>query len=348
MNIIVDGSLPGIDAAFPWPFKVTRYYSEDELVHLLHQQDILLCRSTLKVNSALLKNTHLKYVATASSGTDHINRQDLCLQHIQLIDAKGCNATSVADYVISCIAYLDPKNLMAGKKAGIIGMGRVGTKVSTRLIAAGFDLLAYDPLKANRENEFQSCDLEDLYQCDVLCVHAELHATTPHPSVNLIDDAFLSRLKPGCIIINAARGGIINEEALLSTPQELIYCTDVYLNEPAIDTRIVDKTTLCTPHIAGHSLEAKYAAVALVSEQLHRLEGLPVPQYATPELTKSFDVQIEGPWQEQILSLYNPLDETLQLKLALDKKDEFLKLRQNHNTRHDFSVYLNSLSQFLN
>lgn len=339
MNILADASLPGLDVAFPAPFHLSLYHSAEEISSLLSGQDILLCRSTLKVNSALLKGHNLKFVATASSGTDHLDESYLKSQGIQIIDAKGCNATSVGDYVLATLAYLDQQQLIKGKTAGIIGLGRVGTEVYKRLAALNLQIHVYDPPKAERDNTFKSCALSDLFQSDLLCVHAELHQTLPHPSFNLLHREILTQLKPECIIINAARGGIINEDDLLQTKQPLIYCTDVYVNEPEIDARIVEKATLCTPHIAGHSLEAKYSAVALVSKQLHQIEKLPVPQFAKPYPPKKASIEPNKPWQETILSLYNPIDDTLNLKNAPDKTHGFLSLRKEHQTRHDFTTY---------
>lgn len=335
MNILVDASLPGLDSAFARGFNVSLYHHAEEVPALLANQDLLLCRSTLKVTADLLKNHPLKYVATASSGTDHIDSNYLNKQGIGLIDAKGCNAISVADYVLASLAYLDTYHASLGNKIGIIGMGHVGMEVSMRLEALDFHIVGYDPLKTG----YRSAQLQDLYACDIVCIHAELHENLPHPSINLINPAFLAQLKPGCVLINAARGGIVNEEALLQNQKPLIYCTDVYLNEPDVDLRIIDKATLCTPHIAGHSLEAKYAAVALVSEQIHKIAGLPVPPFATPVLTMPIALKASDTWQEQILSIYNPNNETQVLKQAQDKKSAFLELRKNHQNRHDFAVY---------
>lgn len=280
MNILADASLLGLEQAFPLPFYLTKYGNPEEISDLLPGQDILLCRANLKVNESLLKNHCLRYVATASSGTDHLDHHWLKSQNIQIIDAKGANARAVADYVVSCVAYLTQARLYEGNKVGIIGLGHVGSQVAYRLQTVGFDILKFDPLKAKQDaNHFRSCSLEELYQADLLCVHAELHNQPPYPSMNLINKNFLNRLKPGCVIINAARGGIVNEEDLLQSPKSLIYCTDVYLNEPNIDTRIIDKATLCTPHIAGHSIEAKYTAVAMVSTMLHQLTGLSLPKF---------------------------------------------------------------------
>jgi len=340
MNILADATLPGLDEAFPAPFNLSRYTNPAKIASLLPKQDVLFCRSTLKVDSTLLKNHHLHYVATASSGTDHLDSFWLASQNIQIIDAKGCNAQAVADYVVACLAYLSQQHLIYGTKAGIIGMGLVGARVNARLQAAGFQTVTYDPLKAG----FQSCELEQLYQTDILCIHAELHDSHPFPSTNLINHQFLAHLKPGCILINAARGGIVNEEDMLNTPNEISYCTDVYLNEPAIDKRIINKATLCTPHIAGHSLEAKYAAVSMVSKTLHQIIGLPQPQFAKPERPQTLTLQQDKSWQELILTLYNPHAETVQLKQALDKESAFLNLRRNHQQRHDFSVFSDSIA----
>lgn len=342
MNILADASLPGLSQAFPEPFQLTLYDHLNDVAQLIPGQDILLCRATLKVDSSQLKNHSLRYVATATSGTDHLDYPWLTSQNIQIIDAKGCNARAVADYVVSVLAYLEQHHLIQGDKAGIIGLGNVGNQVAARLQAAGFELLSYDPLKELHEPQhFQSCQFADLTQVDLLCIHAELHDRQPHPSLNLINQQFLERLKPGCVIINAARGGIVNEDALLNNQRALSYCTDVYLNEPAVDKRIITRATLCTPHIAGHSLEAKYVAVAMVSERLHQMMGLSVPQYAIPEAKHIFTLTKEKSWEENVLSIYNPLDETILLKEAPDKDAAFLTLRKNHLKRHDFRLYAN-------
>lgn len=340
MNILADATLQGLDQAFPKPFYLTRYYHPDEIAHLLAGQDVLLCRSTLKVNRTLLEHHSLRYVATASSGTDHLDHSWLKSQQIQIIDAKGSNARAVADYVVACLAYLEQQHFIQGHKAAVIGLGKVGTQVATRLQAADFQVLTYDPLKELREPKtFQSCSLEDIYQADLICIHAELHDNPPFPSHNLINENFLSRLKPGCIIINAARGGIVDEHALLNEQNELIYCTDVYLNEPTINKHIIDKATLCTPHIAGHSIEAKYAAIAMVSASLHQKENLPLPEFITPKINQTVRLEVTQLWYESVLNIYNPIEETQDLKQAIDKKYAFRMLRKNHQNRHDFCQY---------
>ncbi|RUR04941.1 NAD(P)-dependent oxidoreductase [Legionella sp. km772] len=338
MKILADASLPGLHEAFPPPFHLSLYANQKELENLLPAQDILLCRANLQVNKRLLMSHKLSVVATASSGSDNLDLSYLKSQNILSLNAKGCNATSVADYVISCLALLDKMNRIKGLKLGVIGHGHVGSTLVPRLRAAGFDIYCYDPLKALMHPSFKTCTLEQLYRCDVLCIHAELHESHPHPSYNLIDNIFLEQLQPHCIIINASRGGIVNEEALLSSSVQ--YCSDVYLNEPRIDRKIIDRAILCTPHIAGHSLEAKYAAVAIISKKIHSLLGIPLPEYLYPPQATPLN-EAQASWQELALLLYNPWDETQQLKQATDLESVFLALRQAHKKRHDFYTYFN-------
>lgn len=335
MNILADGSLPGLLTAFPSPFRLTTYTSPEEIPALLPKQDVLLCRSTLQVNEHLIANATLRFVATASSGTDHIDKSYMQRRRIQVLDAKGSNARAVADYVVSCLAYLSNQSIKLGQKAGVIGMGCVGSRVAARLNTLGFELVTYDPLKTS----FKSDVIEALYQCDVLCIHPELHSSNQYPSFNLINSAFLNNLRPNCVLINASRGGVVNENDLLHSNKPVIYCTDVYLNEPNPNQKIIDIATLCTPHIAGHSLEAKYKAVSQVSEQLHIILGLTPPQYAKPELHSKIELNAYSTWQELVLSLYNPIIETISLKAALNKESAFLSLRKEHRFRHDFIEY---------
>lgn len=338
MKILADASLPDVSALFSQSFSLTLYQSEKEVPDLLPLHDILLCRSTLKVTAKLLAKSPLLCVATASSGTDHIDCDYLKTRDITLFDAKGCNARAVADYVIATIAYLQKNTQLLGNKAGVIGVGEVGSRVVKRLHAAGFDVLCFDPLKAGLDNNYRYCSLKEIASCDLICIHCNLHTNQPHPSVDLISTDFLGQLKPGTAIINAARGGIVNEAALLKTELPIIYCTDVYSNEPSINEKIVNFATLCTPHIAGHSIEAKQGAVIQLSQQLHRYFGFPPPTKLAINGERLVLSNHES-WQDLVLSLYNPITETLVLKAANDKKQAFLNTRQAHQYYHDFVYY---------
>ena len=303
---------------------------------MLATQDVLLCRSTLTINPTLLIQHNLKYLATASSGSDHIDCTALRQAHITLIDAKGCNAHAVTDYVTASIAYLQLHQQLPIKKIGIIGVGAVGSLVKKRLEFLDFETVAYDPIKNYQDNNFTSAPLEALYSCDVLCLHANLHDSLPEPSRHLINESFLKQLKPGTIIINAARGELVDEQALLKYQNNIIYCTDVYRGEPDhINPKLVSMAALCTPHIAGHSIEGKLQAVKIVSEKLHAHFDLPPPPWIKPPVNSIVTIH-KRQWQEFVLKLYNPINETLKLKANLGTlKSNFLSLRKQH-LRNDF------------
>lgn len=332
MNILADDRLPDLDELFPKPFTVTTYKTDSELAAMLPYSDILLCRSTLKVSAELLANCKLQCVGTASSGTDHIDIKYLKSANIAFFDAKGSNASAVADYVTATLAWLEIHKGITGKKAGVIGVGEVGMRVIKRLQTAGYDVVCYDPYRQHGNKEV-------LMDCDVLCIHPNLHQTAPYPSHNLINADFLKQLKLHVSLINAARGGIVNETDLLQAPIPIQYCTDVYLNEPAINPSVINFATLCTPHIAGHSIEAKRRAMIQLSIQLHAHFNLssPVQLTSTSDSTHYFNAL--NPWHEIVLSRYNPEEETKQLKQNPDKTEIFLKLRRQHIHRHDFAYY---------
>ena len=335
IKILADASLPCLTDAFHAPFSITPYQNNIDVSALLAEHDILLCRSTLVVNQQLLGDHSIKIVATASSGVDHIDHSFLAKQHITLLDAKGCNARSVADYILYCLAYLKIKRGITPKKAGIIGVGAVGSLVAKRLQAIGLDVFCYDPPREQQDPHFKSAGLFELLKCDLICVHANRHNTAPYPSVNLLDEALLQQLRPGTVILNASRGGIVNEDALLKMREKLVYCTDVYLNEPQIDPQIVEFATLCTPHIAGHSIEAKERAVTLLSEKIHAFYKIPCK--ITSKTTQQSVVKIKSnSWANEILASYDPNLETTLLKSANHPLDKiFISTRKAHNTRHE-------------
>jgi len=349
MRVLADATLPNISIYLDKNFDLILYHNVNDLLANIDKSDILICRSTLRVNLDLLKKSRIKCVATASSGTDHIDTDYLIANDIKLIDANGINAQSVCDYILSSLAWLIKNSHFIGNKIGVVGLGAVGAKLSQILKVFGFEVFGYDPLKFKH-----SSNIEDLYDADVICIHANLHSTLPYPSANLFDINLLEKLKTGVVIINAARGGIVNEADLLKIDKKIIYCTDVFANEPNVDQEIVKFATLVTPHIAGHSIDAKQNAVKEISRRLLEITGQETSSLiSSNKLIKNFkdftiDLNIETKLsasdnilkytdtQDKILNIYNPYLETQAFKLAIDKRKAFIELRRSHNFRHDF------------
>lgn len=334
MNILADASLPCLPDAFPAPFHLHLFDDNRKIPALMADKQILICRSTLRIDADTFPSLPFNFVATASSGTDHIDEHYLQQNNIRLISAKGCNAQAVCDYVLASLAWLRKNKLFCGSKIGVIGVGAVGTQIVQRLRKLGMEIICYDPPKAMTDPSFSSCKFRELYSCDVITVHANLHTQQPHPSWHLLDEDFFKHYRG--ILINAARGDIVNENKLLQYDQ-IIYCTDVYYGEPNVNPAIIDRATLCTPHIAGHSIEAKIRAVYLLSEQLHKALSLPPP--LRPQQLKTTACPLnKSNWEDIVLKHYNPDTESQQLKLASDKKLCFIDLRKAHNFRHDMNI----------
>ena len=195
IRILADATLPGIENLFDKDFSLRTYEDHNELLSLIPSHDVLVCRSTLKVDEQLLKNTPIQCVATASSGIDHIDLTYLKQHNIVLFDAKGSNAQAVADYVVATIAALVTMDKLPGKKAGVIGVGLVGACVVDRLRTLNFDVLCCDPLRAQKDHDYVYHALNELADCDLLCIHPNLHQDPSFQSYKLINKNFFDQLK---------------------------------------------------------------------------------------------------------------------------------------------------------
>lgn len=339
IRLLADATLPDLDTLFNHnAFKLETYHHVQELKEKINTQDVLLCRANLYVNHELLENTKIKCIATASSGSCHIDKKRMRAHQISIIDAKGCNASSVCDYVIATLAYLIKTQTLKGRKIGIIGYGEVGKRLYARLCELQFEVCVVDPYEEKRHTNIPFVSLEALNDCDVISIHANYHLDAPHSTHHLINDAVLRRLKPDTIIINAARGQIVDEKALLAIYPPRLYCTDVYHHEPNIDMHIVKNALIATPHIAGHSIDAKRNAVLYAARGIYQWAQLKPPMLSPLE-NSEIDLVPFKTWEDKILALYNPIEETQQLKQSSSIEKTFLDLRKKHTFRRDFSAY---------
>ena len=330
LKLLVDSHIPYIDEYFSKHFDISYYQDIAELHQNIQGQDILISRATTPIHENLIAKGQLKVVATASSGHDHVDHQALEKHHIQFYSGHGANANAVCDYVTSTLAYLVHNKILINPKIAIIGYGAVGKKVYNRLYQLEFELGVYDPFIHAIPNEIT---IHDLSTFDVICLHPSYHHKTPFPSHQMIDLKFLQSLNPNTCIINAARGKIVDEEAILNPSFKGIYCTDVYWNEPHINPKIIERALLCTPHIAGHTIEGKRNITSIISDNIHQYFNL------IPQATCDFETPLQpipiAKWQTEALKLYNPENETQCLK-ANPNAEEFLKLRRAHKFRYDF------------
>ena len=214
--------------------------------------EILLVRSTIKVNKPLLENTNVKFIGSATAGINHIDINYLDSHNIKWDYAPGCNSSAVTHYVLAVIAELIEKNkLDYDAKIGIIGYGNIGKKVWYYLNALGFNIFINDPLI----NDPNFVDIKTILKCDLVSLHVPFTEAGKYKTHNLIDKNELALLN-NKILINTSRGGIVNEIALIKQ-DNVSYIADVWENEPSPSKSIINKAYIATPHIAGYSKEGK-------------------------------------------------------------------------------------------
>ena len=303
--------------------------------------DALFVRTRTKCNSSLLDGTKVRFIGTATIGYDHIDA-DYCREKgITWTNAAGCNAGAVLQYVQSVI-YLwarDNGCCVSGLTLGVVGLGEIGSRVAAWAKGAGMKVLANDPPKADAGATGLVPLSEIAAQCDIITFHPTLNLSGAYRSFHLADEKFFKSLRCCKLLINASRGEVVDNSALLSAMErgELgSVALDVWENEPAINIPLLNKVYVATPHIAGYSAEGKMNATTMVLDAFVRFVGYEgaVPQLAlgAPEQP----VVKAATEQEALLSIYSPMDDTAALR---NSPSDFENLRNGYKLRREPSAY---------
>ena len=280
MKIVADKAIPYARRFFSTLGDVVLFDAGDITPALISDADCLVVRSVTRVARGLLDGTQVSCVASASSGTDHVDLDYLDSRDIPLFDAKGCNANSVAEYVLSCLLVLSEQYgvELEGNTAGIIGCGHVGARLRYLLQVIGIETRVYDPFIRDEHNSYPFRDLDKVLSSDIVSLHVPLTTTGEFPTAKMVGREFLGRLKQNVIFINTARGGVVNEQALIDFAREnqaSRLVLDVWAGEPEINDELFKLATLATPHIAGYSSRAKLNASRLIYEKLCKWFDMP-------------------------------------------------------------------------
>lgn len=312
MKIVADENIPQVLEAFG-------ELGEVELLpgrqiarkHLLDCQ-CLLVRTVTQVNQNLLHDTPVEFVGTVTIGTDHVDPDTLKNNQIAFANAAGCNAEAASEYVISGLFALsgrkgfDPFNL----KAGIIGCGNVGSRLVQKLEALGIETLVNDPPLG------ASIDLDTiLSECNFISLHVPLTRDGEHPTWRLLDRTRLQSLTRGCILVNTARGPVIDNTALieiLDQRSDLTIFLDTWENEPGISRRLLEKVDLATPHIAGYSVEGRLRGTQMILDAACEHFGLDSNWRMDRLLPESITLDMESsstdlPFWQHLFSLHQDI-----------------------------------------
>lgn len=338
MKVIVDDKIPYIREALA---QITR-----DVVYLpggaitaqdVKDADALLVRTRTRCDESLLADSRVQFIATATIGFDHLDRDYLERRGITWCNCPGCNATSVGQYIHSVLLLLKRQQglNLTHSTLGVVGVGHVGRVVAEIGQRLGMRVLLCDPPRAEQEGADGFVTMEQLAdESDVLTFHTPLIRDGRHATYHLADEAFLQSLQRKPVLINSSRGEVVDNQALVKAldqgwvRQAVI---DTWENEPHLSLELLDKVYIGTPHIAGYSADGKANATTMVLQALCRHFQLPeVGRVYPPSLPDDF--QPESDAELLALQLYNPLIDSQQLR---QHPERFEELRGNYPLRRE-------------
>ena len=343
LKIVADKAIPFLEGVFD-PYADMTYLPGDKIgPEDVRDADVLMVRTRTKCNADLLEGSKVKFIATATIGTDHIDFPYCDSKGIVVRNAPGCNAGGVMEYVFSALYGLSSRKSISlqGDTIGIIGVGHVGSLIERMGRALGFKILKCDPPRAEAEGSFGFCDLEYLLQnSQIVTLHVPLDETTR----GMANSEFFSLMQPGAFFINAARGEVVCDDALKAAIPKLgPVIIDTWNHEPDIDIDLMDKVAIATPHIAGYSYQGKQNGTAAAVRAVAHYFGITelyefFPKTDLPE-NEAVKLDLKDLNQGEIASVlqYNYPIFTDDFMLRLNPEN-FDKLRSEYNYRRE--VYI--------
>lgn len=330
MRVVIDTAIPYIKGILE-PYSEVIYLPAKEITaDVVRNADALIIRTRTKCDRSLLDGSAVKFIATATIGTDHID-QDYCATHnIKVCSAPGCNARGVLQWASATLHHIttSDKRQPESYTLGVVGVGNVGSLVSEYAHRWGFRVMECDPPREAREGgEFYTID-EIAKVCDIITLHTPLDNTTYH----LVNNELISKMRPDAIIINASRGEVVDNRAVAESGHQYIF--DVWESEPNIEQRILKGATLATPHIAGYSVQGKANATAMVVNALSRHFDLPLNNWYPEGVKRTTPRPIS--WSELCDTITRYCDIEKESLLLKNSPQDFEHMRNSYNYREEY------------
>jgi len=353
MNIYIDENIPYAKDFFAdygsLHFFSGRKVSAEQLI----DADVLLVRSITEVNEKLLKlSKQLKFVGTATIGTDHIDQAYLQDRGIAFSSAPGCNKISVAEYILSSLLVLAEQQQfrLTDKSVAIVGAGNTGSAVYQRLNALGVNCKLYDPPLQLSGDQRKFCTFEQVLDADIISLHVPKVVQGKFPTVHMFDYKVLSQLTSQQILLNAARGDIIDNQALLTLAQQSLAPTlvlDVWEHEPHINQLLLPFVEIATPHIAGYSLDGRVRGTEMLYQALGEFLQFKVNHRAVHFVTRadinqiSISKKIDQPLIKSLMHLIFDVrrDDAL-FREMIEQVDGFDTMRKTYQERRELSTLI--------
>jgi erythronate-4-phosphate dehydrogenase len=316
--IVVDEQIPYLEGITSQHARIVRLPYTGINSESVRKADALLVRTRTRCSAGLLGGSAVSFIGSPTIGTDHINMEYCTASQIEVVNAPGCNAGAVMQYVFTALAALagDRSSDLCGKTLGIIGVGNVGSREEKLANGLGMKTLLHDPPRAEREGPEKFCDLDFLLKhADVVTLHVPLDKTTE----GMAGTDFFRNMKKGACFINTSRGPVVNEYALRCAASHLGgIILDVWQGEPHICTDTLHVTHIATPHIAGYSVEGKRNASQTVVRALARHFSWEDLKEYTVDLPPACDV----PSRLLFKACFPVMDEDRRLRAAPERFEE--------------------------
>jgi erythronate-4-phosphate dehydrogenase len=354
VRIVADENIPYVEEAFGPLGSVQRVSGRTINSAILKDADILLVRSITKVNESLLRETNVKMVATATIGTDHIDEAYLQKSGIFFASAAGSNSNSVSEYITAALLVVSRRGdfSLAGKTIGVIGVGNVGSKVAKKCEVLGMKVLKNDPPLKDATGSKDFCELSDLIiASDFITVHVPLTMDGKYPTYHLVNNDFLCGMNSHAFLLNSSRGSVVDGRALGEALEKQAIAgavLDVWEHEPNIDSELLKKVELGTPHIAGYSFDGKVNGTEMIYKAACRFLGVTpswdpksvLPAPIVPEVHVESDEGEIG-LGKLVKMLYDIESDDRNLREMLERPEmerssHFDLLRKNYPVRREF------------
>ncbi len=350
MKIIADKNIPYLKGIAEHYGEVTYLDGADFTRENIKDAEVLIVRTVTRFDEYNLEGSKVKLICSATIGYDHIDTAYCDAHGIAWRNAPGCNSGSVMQYIISSLITLSRQQgfKLKDKTIGIVGVGNVGKKVAKACEILGMQVLLNDPPRQRAEGGNIFVDLETIKsEADIITFHTPLIKEGIDKTYHLADENFFCSLKKKPVIINSARGGIVDTEAIKSALKDDLISgaiIDCWENEPQIDLTYMNLVNIATPHIAGYSADGKANATRMSLESLADLYGMDkspinsikVPEPDNPIIDLSDFKDSDNRIFDAILQTYNPMDDYSCLKAA---PSTFKQLRNDYPLRREYFAY---------
>lgn len=350
MKIVVDENIPFGIETFGQIGDVITAHGRKIDAGLVRDADLLIVRSITRINGELLEGSRVKFVGTCTIGTDHVDTAYLDQRGIAFASAPGCNANSVAEYIIAALLVLARRGdcRLEGKTIGVVGIGNVGSKVVEKCRSLGMRVLQNDPPLARQSpHDPRFLPLDELMGADFITLHVPLTKRGPDRTWHMADRAFLDCMKHGAVLLNTCRGAVLDNAA---PDDRQSFVLDVWEGEPDINIALLDRVALGTPHIAGYSYDGKVTGTAMVYESACRALGLQAEfdplELLPPSPHERMGIDASGRDHEDVLrdavlAVYDIEGDDRRLRAVMDlpageRGARFDRLRKEYPQRREF------------